>query len=100
MHSRAAVYYRVERVYVTDVEGRTVSRRDLRPYLVAGGSARDAALAFIKREQHELVGSISDFPGDKALATAAAGPLLYVIFVERGAESVAGDRNDTRNEAR
>jgi hypothetical protein len=82
------VYYRIDRTYLTDEAGKYQRAHDSKPYLVPADSAGAAAVAFITNEMASLVGPVSMLPGDKATATAEVGHRVYVIFIERAAESV------------
>jgi len=82
------MYYRVERTFLTTAQGESEQSLDPRPYLSPGSTSSEAALAFIEQDGAELLGSISGLRGDKSLATARVEGRLYVIFVQRGAETL------------
>jgi hypothetical protein len=82
------MYYRVERTFLTTAQGESEQSLDPRPYLSSGATSSEAALAFIEQDSATLLGSISSLPGDKSLATARVDGRLYVIFVQRGAETL------------
>lgn len=82
------MYYRVERTFLTNAQGESEQALDPRPYLSCGATSSEASLAFIQQDGADLLGSISSLPGDKSLATARARGRLYVIFVQRGAETL------------
>ena len=84
-----AVYYKVDRTYLTNAAGDSEQQHDKTPYFVSAGSASGAAAAFVADERGRLLGGISAFAGDKATATAWANGRLYILFVQRGAEAVA-----------
>jgi hypothetical protein len=88
------MYYRVERTYLTDSAGRAASSPDRHPHMIVAESSREAALVFIAYESGHLIGEIAELAGDKAAATAVSGSRMFVIFVERGAESVAEKRRE------
>ncbi len=82
------MYYRIDRTYLTNAAGQSEQSQDSRPYLVAGATSHDAAMAFIRQEDARLLGSVSVLPGDKALATASSAGRLYVLFIQRGVEAL------------
>jgi hypothetical protein len=82
------VYYKIERTYLTDAEGGHEQQADKTPYFVAATDASSAASAFISNENGRLLGAVSGFAGDKATATGWIDGRLYIIFVQRGAESI------------
>ena len=82
------MYYRVERTFLTTSTGVSEQTIDPRPYFSPGETCSEAALAFISQENARILGSVSTLPGDKALATARVDGRLYVIFVQRGAETM------------
>ena len=94
------MYYRVERTYLTDEAGRAQTAVDRRPYMIVADTARDAALVFVTHDGGQVVGTISDLTGDKATATAVASSRMYVIFVERGAESIDRQAPGSANPSR
>lgn len=73
---------------MTTSQGLSEQTLDPTPYLSPGSSALDAALAFIQQENARLLGPASSLPGDKSLATASAEGRLFVIFVQRGIETL------------
>ena len=95
------MYYRVGRTYITDAQGRSVTAVDPRPYLVSAESASTAALSFLEAEKSPMIGAVSEIQGDKATATASRSEdrRVFVIFVERAAESIRGDQTPSRPEA-
>lgn len=82
------MYYKVDRTYLTNVAGESEQHHDKTPYFVAAPGAPAAAAAFVANESGRLLGSVSSFAGDKATATARMDGRLYIIFVQRGAESI------------
>ena len=82
------MYYKIDRTYLTDGEGKYQRVHDATPYLVPAGSAMASAIAFITHESAAAIGPITQLPGDKATATAQVGQRVYVIFIERAAESI------------
>lgn len=74
--------YEVERVYLTDDEGHPQQNREPSVMLEAG-SAKEAALAFVRHEGARLLGSICEARGDQCTATAWNGGRLYVLTVWR-----------------
>ena len=82
------MYYRVERTFLTSLSGLSEQTLDPRPYLSPGNTSSEAALAFIEQEGARILGSVSSLRGDKSLATARVDGRLYVIFVQRGAETL------------
>jgi hypothetical protein len=82
------VYYKVDRTYLTNTEGDSEQQADKTPYFVAASDAPSAAAAFITNESARLLGGVSAFTGDKATATAWRDGRLYIIFVQRGIESM------------
>ena len=82
------MYYKVERTYLTSVDGESEQKHDNTPYFVAAADAAAAAAAFVTNESARLLGSASSLAGDKATATAWLDGRLYIIFVQRGAESI------------
>ena len=86
------MYYKVERTYLTSVAGDSEQQSDRTPYFVAAGDAAAAAAAFVVNEGGRLLGDASAFAGDKATATALIDGRVYIIFVQRGAESIASPR--------
>jgi hypothetical protein len=87
------MYYRVERAYLTDASGKSDHRVDSPPYLVAGASALAAAQTFIADDHATLLGTISELPGDKAIATAKADERVYVVFAQRAVEALDAVRS-------
>ena len=92
------MYYKIERTFLTDRGGHSQPNSDRLPYMVSAESAQAAALAFITREQGNLLGPISQITGDKATATAARGGQVYVVFVERAADSIGDRKREDRDE--
>jgi hypothetical protein len=82
------MYYRVSRTFLTDSGGRSERQEDRRPFLVQASNAADAAAAFIEDERANLVGDVTELPGDKATATAEAGNRRFVVFIERALEAL------------
>lgn len=82
------MYYKVDRTYLTTVEGQSEQQPDKTPYFVAASDASAAAAAFVTNEAGRLLGNVSSFAGDKATATAWIDGRLYIIFVQRGAEAI------------
>ncbi|HEU4520530.1 MAG TPA: hypothetical protein VFT12_00925 [Thermoanaerobaculia bacterium] len=82
------MYYKIDRTYLTDGEGKYDRHHDATPYLVPGDSASASAIAFVSHEHAELLGVITPLPGDKATAMAQIGHRVYVIFIERAAEAI------------
>ena len=82
------MYYKVERTYLTSVDGESEQQHDKTPYFVAAADAAAAAAAFVANESARLLGAVSSFAGDKATATAWIDGRLYIIFVQRGAEAI------------
>src|SRR5262249_34632169 len=85
---KTAVYYKVDRTYLTSAEGDNEQQHDKTPYFVAAGDAASAASTFIGNENGRLLGAVSKFAGDKATATGWVDGRLYIIFVQRGAEAI------------
>ena len=83
-----AVYYKIDRTYLTNVEGESEQQHDQTPYFVAAADSSSAAAAFVTNESARLLGGVSSFAGDKATATAWIDGRLYIIFVQRGAEAI------------
>ena len=92
------MYYKIERTFLTNTEGRSEQNSDRLPYMVSAESAQAAALAFITSDHGNLLGPISQISGDKATATAAAGGQVYVVFVERAVDSIGDRKRDDRDE--
>lgn len=89
MHARSGVYYKVDRTYITDADGRTSRQYDLLPLLVAAESAPEAVAVFAADDGAvRVVGEVTAPAGDKAVATLSSGRRLLVIFVQRAAESI------------
>ena len=82
------MYYKIDRTYLTTVDGESEQQHDKTPYFVAAGNAPAAAAAFVTNESGRLLGTVSSFAGDKATATAWIDGRLYIIFVQRGAEAI------------
>ncbi|MEK6375411.1 MAG: hypothetical protein AABO58_22265 [Acidobacteriota bacterium] len=82
------MYYKVDRTYLTSVEGESEQQHDKTPYFVAARDAPAAAAAFVTNEAGRLLGTVSSFAGDKATATAWIDGRLYIVFVQRGAEAI------------
>jgi hypothetical protein len=82
------VYYKVERIYLTNAAGESDQQTDNAPYFVSAADAPAAAASFVNDENGRLLGTVSAFSGDKAAATAWREGRLYTIFVQRGAESI------------
>jgi hypothetical protein len=95
------MYYRVGRTYITDAEGRSVTSADPRPYLVAANSAAGAVTIFLETDKSRMMGGVSELQGDKATATAMRTDdrRVFVIFVERAAESIREGQPPERPEA-
>jgi hypothetical protein len=74
------LHYEVERVYLTEENGRPAQTVEP-PVLVNASSAKEAALAFVNKEGARLLGPLSEVPGDLCTATAWKGGRLYVITV-------------------
>jgi hypothetical protein len=92
LHRLAAVkpvYYKIDRTYLTSVGGDSEQQHDKAPYFVSASDASAAATQFVANESARLLGGVSAFAGDKATATAWRDGRLYIIFVQRGAESIA-----------
>ncbi len=82
------MYYKVERTYLTNMQGDSEQQADAIPYFVSAADAPSAAAKFVTNESGRLLGCVSAFTGDKATATAWNDGRLYIIFVQRGAESI------------
>ena len=82
------MYYKIDRTYLTNVEGESEQQHDQTPYFVAAADSSSAAAAFVTNESARLLGGVSAFAGDKATATAWVDGRLYIIFVQRGAEAI------------
>lgn len=76
------MHYEVERLFLTDPDGRPQQVRE-ESVLVEAESACKAAESFVRNDGARLLGPISDVPGDQCTATAWAGGRLYVITVWR-----------------
>ena len=73
-------HYEVERLYLTDDEGRP--EQTLEPsVLVTAVSAKEAALAFMRNEGARLLGVPCEAPGDLCTAAGWLAGRLYVITV-------------------
>lgn len=83
-----AVYYKIDRTYLTNTAGESEQQHDKAPYFVPAADAPTAARAFVVNENARLLGDVSAFSGDKATATAWVDGRLYIIFVQRGAEAI------------
>ena len=94
-----SVYYKVERTYLTNLEGESEQQHDKTPYFVSASDSSAAATSFVSGENARLLGGVSAFAGDKATATAWCDGRLYIIFVQRGVEAIAG-ANDVKDEVR
>ena len=92
------MYYKIERTFLTDRDGRSQQNSDRLPYMVSAQSAQGAALAFIARDEANLLGPVSQVSGDKATATAARGGQVYVLFVERAADSIGDQKHEDRDD--
>ena len=93
------MYYKIDRTYLTNVEGESEQQHDQTPYFVAAADSSSAAAAFVTNESARLLGGVSAFAGDKATATAWVDGRLYIIFVQRGAEAIKR-QNVATDEAR
>jgi hypothetical protein len=82
------MYYRVERAYLSARAAKTDPGVDLPAYLMPAANARDAVMIFVSSEQATLLGTISELPGDKAIATARIEERVCVVFAQRAAEAV------------
>jgi len=82
------VYYKIERIYLTNAAGESEQQTDNAPYFVSANDAPAAAASFVADENGRLLGTISAFSGDKAAATAWRDGRLYTVFVQRGAEAI------------
>ena len=93
MHTQRAtlLYYKIERTYLTNADGKHDRVRDRTPYLVPADSASAAAVAFMTHEQALMLGPVTHLKGDKAMATAEIGSRVYVIFVQRAVEAIRPD---------
>jgi hypothetical protein len=83
------MYYKIERIYLTNTAGESEQQTDHAPYFVSASDAPAAAASFVGDENGRLLGTVSAFSGDKAAAAAWRDGRLYTIFVQRGAESIA-----------
>jgi hypothetical protein len=81
------MFYKVDRTYLTDGTGHSNLQLSP-PYIVTADSAHAAAIAFVTHERAKLLGSVSELQGDKATATASIDGRVYVVFVQRGLESL------------
>ena len=86
------MYYRIERTYLTDADGRSDRTYDLAPYMVSAEGSTAAAIAFITSENGKVIGSISTLAGDRSVATGIAGRRVFVLFVQRGIEAMESVR--------
>lgn len=82
------MYYKIDRIYLTDREGQYQCVHDATPHLVPADSASASAVAFVTHENAVLLGPITTLAGDKATATAQIGKRVYVVFIERAAEAI------------
>lgn len=74
------MHYEVERLFLTDRDGRPQQVREP-SVLVQAESALKAADSFVRKEGARLLGRICDAPGDQCTATAWIDGRLYVITV-------------------
>ncbi len=85
------MYYKIERTYVTDEEGRSCSQVQLTPLLLPADNAPGAVAAFVVADGAlTQLGDITHLRGDNAVATLTKGRRVMVIFVQRAAESLGG----------
>lgn len=72
--------YEIERLYLTDPDGRP--HQVTEPLVtVEAVSARDAAHSFVTNEGARLLGEVCDAPGNQCTATAWRDGRLYVLTV-------------------
>ena len=83
--------YRVDRTYLTDAEGRSHRQYDMTPYFLSADDAADAVSRFINADDALLFGTVSRLAGDKATGSATNGRRFFVVFAQRGAESIQAD---------
>lgn len=90
------MYYKIERTWLTDRDGHSKQSVDRLPHMVAADSAPAAVAAFVSSDRASLLGAVSEISGDRATATATDAGRVYVVFVERAADSVADRLDDDR----
>ena len=83
------MFYRVDRVYITNENGHYARERDDRPYLVEGNGPNAAALRFVNDDGGVILGTVTELPGGRACATAQANGRVYAIFIDRAIEAIA-----------
>ena len=94
---RVRVYYKIDRTFVTDADGRSARQYDLTPILVPAESAQGAVDSFLVTEDGvQLLGNVTVLAGDKAIATLGSGRRVFVIFVQRAAEAIHRPARESR----
>ena len=94
------MYYKIERTYLTNLQGESEQQHDKTPYFVSASDSSAAATTFVTNESARLLGGVSAFAGDKSTATAWRDGRLYIIFVQRGVEAIASPLDDAKDEVR
>jgi hypothetical protein len=78
------IVFAIEQSFLTDDSGAPV-RRPVTVYrkTLQAQSARGAVVAFIEADHARLLGSVSDYPGERATAVAWKNGALYTVAAER-----------------
>lgn len=90
------MFYRIERIWLTDRDGHSKQSADRMPYMVSAESAPAAVKAFVAGERVSLLGAVTEISGDKATATAMDAGRVFVVFVERASDSLGDRKRDPR----
>lgn len=75
--------FRVERVFLTDQTGRTVSPGlEMTWHVVDAGTVDEVIDSFARTERAELVGSVLRFAGQQAVATLRAARRVFTLQID------------------
>jgi hypothetical protein len=75
--------FRVEQIYLTDEEGRIISRPGIHPmhHMVEGGTVDEVLDTFVSTDGAEIVGDVLKFPGFQAIATVKRQQVVYTLQI-------------------
>ena len=89
------MYYKIDRTYVTDADGRSARQYDVTPILVPADNAPGAIASYLASDgEMRQLGNVTALAGDKAVATLSIGRRVLVVFVQRAAESLVRASQD------
>ena len=75
--------FRVEQIYLTDEEGKIISRPGVHPmhHLLEAGTVDELLEQFVQGDGGVIVGEVLKFPGFQAIATVKRQQVVYTLQV-------------------